>query len=78
MATASGLRRLRDNSTKYGIATVLGGLVILLGLRIWASPIARTVTGREANGLFEFLLIPIGLAVVVAGIGLFLWEPETV
>lgn len=67
---------IRDNSTRYGIATILSGLALLVGLRLWASPLTREITGRGANGLFEFLLIPAFLLVVTAGILLFLWEPD--
>lgn len=69
-------RDVRRNSTKYGILTVAAGVVLLVALRLWASPIARSVTGRTRNGLLEFLLIPVFLAVVAAGVLLFLWEPD--
>ncbi len=67
---------VRNHSTKYGLLTVLAGLALLLGLRLWASPVARRITGRSENGLVEFLLIPVFLIVVAAGVALFLWEPD--
>jgi len=76
MVTIPGRRSVRDNSTRYGVATVLAGLVLLIGLRLWASPLTRQITGRGANGLVEFLMIPVFFAVVGIGILLFLWEPE--
>lgn len=77
MPSIPGGATVRDNSTKYGILTVLAGVVLLVGLRLWTSPIARRMTGRSANGLVEFLLIPVFLAVVAVGVLLFLWEPDT-
>lgn len=71
-----GQRRVQDNSTRYGIATVALGLVLLIGLRLWASPLTRRMTGRASNGLLEFLLIPVFLGVVLVGTLLFLWEPD--
>lgn len=76
MPTIPKTSAVRSHSSKYGLMTVLAGLVLLLGLRLWASPIARRITGNE-NGLVEFLLIPAILLVITAGIVLFLWEPET-
>jgi hypothetical protein len=76
MARIPAPQAVRDNSTRYGIATVAAGVVLLIGLRLWASPLTRQITDRGANGLLEFLLIPTFLLVVGLGILLFLWEPE--
>ena len=76
MTTIPAPRVVRDNSTRYGIATVVAGLVLLIGLRLWASPLTRRITGRGANGLLEFLDSPVFLGLVGVGILLFLWEPE--
>lgn len=76
MAAVPGRRAIRRHNKKYGILTVAAGLVLLLGLRLWASPLTRRITGRTANGLVEFLMIPVFLAVVGIGILLFLWEPD--
>ena len=77
MTTIPSGSAVRDNSTRYGLLTIVLGLVLLVVLRLWASPITRRVTGRSGNGLFEFLLIPVFFAVVGVGILLFLWEPGT-
>ena len=54
-----------------GLAAV--GLVLLLTLRVWASPISLVITGRSGVSVVAFLLIPVLLLVVGAGIALFLW-----
>ncbi len=76
MSAIPGWRDVRRRSTRYGVGIVVAGLVLLIALRLWASPIAREVTGRGENGLLEFLLIPVFLGVVGLGILLFLWEPD--
>jgi|GEM_PF-1769204 len=76
MTGIPGLQTVRRRSTRYGILTAAAGLVLLVGLRVWASPIIRTATGRGSNGLLEFLLIPVFLGVVLVGVLLFLWEPD--
>ncbi|MFB6105000.1 MAG: hypothetical protein ABEJ57_07995 [Halobacteriaceae archaeon] len=67
---------IRERNRELGLATIGLGLLLLLGLRAWTSPLTRTATGEGAPGLLEFLLIPLFLAVVAVGIGLALWEPE--
>lgn len=67
---------LRERNRELGVLTVLAGVVLLLGLRVWTSPLTRTATGADAPGLWEFLLIPVFFVVVAAGVGLFLWESE--
>lgn len=76
MVTIPGKATIRDNSTRYGFLTIAMGVVLLLLLRWWASPLIRRMTGRGENGLVEFLLIPLFFLVVTAGIALFLWEPD--
>ncbi len=68
---------VRDAPKKYGLLTVAAGLALLIGLRLWASPLTMEITGRSRNGLVEFLLIPVFLAVVGLGVMLFLWEPDS-
>ena len=67
---------LREHNRKLGVVTVLAGLTALLGLRLWTSPMARGILGRDTGGLSEFLLIPAFFVVVGVGTALFLWEPE--
>jgi len=61
---------------------VLGGVAILLGvlalfvLRIWASPIALSVTGRGGVSVLSFLAIPLFLLLVGIGIVLLVWGQE--
>jgi hypothetical protein len=57
-----------------GIAAV--GLVLLLTLRLWASPVAMTITGRPRVGVALFLAIPLFLLVIGAGVVVFLWGEE--
>jgi len=67
---------IRERNRKVGAVTVLTGLVLLIGLRIWTSPLLRGATGREEVGVLEFLLIPAFFLVVAIGVSLFLWDPE--
>lgn len=67
---------LREHNRQLGVATVILGVFLLLGLRAWTSPLTREATGSGAPGLLEFLLIPLFLLVVGTGTALFLWEPE--
>lgn len=69
-------RRIRDRSTATGVGLIALGVLLLLSLRFWASPIARYITGREPAGFVAFLGIPVFFVVVGAGIALFLWEPD--
>lgn len=68
--------RIVDRSTTSGIVLIALGVVLLLTLRFWASPLARRITGQEPAGYVEFLGIPLFLVVVGTGIALFLWEPN--
>lgn len=67
---------IRERNRELGVLTVVAGLVLLLSLRLWTSPITRGITGRSEIGVLEFLLIPAFFLVVGIGILLFLWEPE--
>jgi hypothetical protein len=67
---------IRERNRELGVLTVVCGLLLLLSLRLWTSPIARGITGQSEVGVFEFLLIPAFFLVVGIGILLFLWEPE--
>lgn len=70
-----GWRVLRENNRRLGVLVIAGGVVLLLGLRFWASPVGRRITGRSGITVVEFLGIPLFLLVVSVGIALLLWEP---
>lgn len=77
MVMSMGLyRRIVERSTTSGIVLIALGVLILLTIRFWASPLARRITGRDPAGYVEFLAIPVFFVVVGVGIALFLWEPE--
>lgn len=61
---------------RLGVAVAAAGLVLLLTLRLWASPIAMAITGRPRVSLVAFLGIPLFLLVIGAGIVVFLWGEE--
>jgi hypothetical protein len=67
---------IRARPRRYGAAVVALGFVLLVALRFWASPVGRTITGRDGVSLVAFLGIPLFLGLLAAGIGLFLLEPE--
>lgn len=67
---------IRERNRKLGVLTVVSGLVLLIGLRLWTSPIVGGITGRSEIGVLEFLLIPAFFLIVGVGVSLFLWEPE--
>lgn len=64
------------DNRRLGLAVGGVGLLLLLTLRFWASPVARTVTGRSEVGVASFLAIPVVLVVLGAGIVIFLWGDE--
>ncbi|MFB6354089.1 MAG: hypothetical protein ABEJ92_08395 [Halobacteriales archaeon] len=66
---------LREQNRRIGAGLVIVGLVLLVSLRWWTSPLVRRITGRGGDFFAEFLLIPVLLAFVGAGILLLLWEP---
>ena len=68
--------RLRGRSTRTGAILIGVGVVLLIALRFWASPLSRRILGREPSGFFDFIAIPVFFVCVGAGIVLFLWEPE--
>lgn len=59
-----------------GIALTAVGVLLLLGLRLWASPLALAVTGRDGVGVVTFLAMSVVLAVVGVGIVLSIWGSE--
>lgn len=61
---------------RLGAGVAVAGLVLLLTLRIWASPIALTITGRSQVSVVAFLGIPLLLLVVGVGIVIFLWGDD--
>lgn len=64
------------DNRRLGVAVAAVGLVLLLTLRIWASPIAMIVTGRPRVSVVAFLGIPLFLLVIGAGVVIFLWGEE--
>lgn len=61
---------------RLGLGVAVVGLLLLLTLRLWASPVAITVTGRSRPGAAAFLAIPAVLLVIGAGIVIALWGEE--
>lgn len=61
---------------RLGVGVAAVGLLLLLTLRIWASPLALEITGRSRVSLVAFLAIPVVLAIVGAGVVIFLWGEE--
>lgn len=61
---------------RLGVGVAVVGLVLLMSLRLWASPVALTITGRPSVSLVAFLGIPILLLVVGAGIVIALWGDQ--
>lgn len=68
--------RISARPQRYGVSLMALSLLGLVGLRIWASPVGRSVTGRETVSLGAFLGIPVGLGLLALGILLFLRDPE--
>lgn len=64
--------------SRLGIVAVIVGVVALLSLRVWASPVADAVTGRTRVSIVAFLAIPLALLLIGVGIVLFVWGPEFV
>ena len=64
------------DNRRLGAAVAAVGLVLLLTLRLWASPVAMIVTDRPRVGVVAFLGIPALFLVVGAGIAIFLWGDE--
>lgn len=67
---------MSDRSMRLGLGVAVVGFFLLLTLRLWASPITRTITGREGVSVVSFLAIPLFLLVIGAGIVIFLWGDE--
>ena len=66
----------RINSSVLGVTLVVVGVVALLTLRFWASPVVGELVGRERVGVVAFLGIPLFLLLVGVGIALFVWGPD--
>lgn len=64
------------DNRQLGVAVATVGLVLLLTLRLWASPVAMIVTGRPRVSVVAFLGIPLFLLVIGAGVTIFLWGEE--
>ncbi|WP_396610650.1 hypothetical protein ACH9L7_10440 [Haloferax sp. S1W] len=67
----------RVDSSVLGVALVVIGVVALVTLRFWASPIVGQLIGRERVSVVAFLGIPLFLLLVGAGIVLFIWGPDS-
>lgn len=67
--------RVRRRPRRHGVAIVAIGILLLLVLRFWASPVGRRITGRSDVGVVAFLGIPLFLVLVTVGIAVFLFEP---
>lgn len=65
-----------STSRTLGLGAIVLGVLSLLVLRLWASPIALAVTGRRTVSVLAFLGIPLFLIFVGVGIALFVWGPE--
>ena len=70
-----GLLASRSRPTRIGLLAITSGLLMLIALRFVTSPVGRQITGREAVGMVEFLMIPLFLALVGGGIVLMVWQP---
>lgn len=62
---------LKNRSRAIGGGAVVTGVVLLLVLRFWTSPIAIEGTGRTGISPWEFAGIPVLLALIAIGIALF-------
>ena len=67
---------IRTDPSTLGVVVVVVGVVSLLALRFWASPVVSSLTGRESVSVVAFLGIPLFLLLVGSGIVLFVWGPE--
>lgn len=76
MPTIPSKATVGEHSSRYGVIVILAGVALLVGLRLWTSPLTRRAAGGGEAGLLEFLMIPGFLGVVAIGIALFLWEPD--
>lgn len=61
---------------RLGVGIVVIGLVLLVTLRLWASPIALVITDRPGVSLVTFLVMPLLLVFVGAGIVIALWGDD--
>lgn len=61
---------------RLGVGVAAAGLILLLTLRLWASPVAMAITDRPRVSVVAFLGIPLFLLIVGAGIVIFLWGDE--
>lgn len=66
---------LKNRSRAIGGGAVVTGVILLLVLRFWTSPIAIEGTGRSGISPLEFAGIPLLLALIAIGIALFVWRP---
>ena len=64
------------DNRRFGVGIILIGFFLLLSLRLWASPIAMTITDRSRVSVVAFLAIPLFLLIIGAGIVIFLWGDE--
>ena len=64
------------DSRRLGLIVAALGVLFLLALRVWTSPIALAVTGREHASTVTFLAMPVGLLVVGLGIAIAVWGED--
>lgn len=67
---------MRVDHRRLGVGVAVVGVVLLLTLRVWASPISLIITGRSGVSVVAFLLIPVLLLVVGAGVAIALWGEQ--
>lgn len=67
---------IRERNRELGVISIAFGLISLILLRWWTSPLLRRIAGRTDISVFEFVLIPVFLVPVGIGVILLLWEPE--
>ncbi len=67
---------IKERHMALGAGLLALGIILLVGLRFWASPVARRITGTEPPGAIDFIGIPVFLVVAGLGLFLFLWEPN--
>lgn len=67
---------MKVDNKRLGVVVAAVGLILLLTLRLWASPVAMIVTDRPRVSVIAFLAIPFFLLVIGAGVVIFLWGEE--
>ena len=76
MAAGGRAARMDLDARRTGVVVAAVGVLLLLTLRVWASPVALAITGREHASTLTFLAMPVGLLVVGLGIAIAVWGEE--